>query len=1169
MIPLKKYLFLLFLLVRFALVQAQQEAAVWYFGYNAGVDFNSGAPTVLTDGELSTDEGCATISDTNGNLLFYTDGITVWNRNHIPMPNGTALRGDPSSTQSAIIVPKSDEPNIFYVFTVDNIGGPDGLQYNIVDMDLDGGLGDVTAQKNILLHTPVSEKVTAVLHADGNAVWVVTKGWQSNAFLSFRVDDTGVTTTPVVSNVGFTPTDATIINQEAHGYLKASPDGRLLAAAYFSVGAAEIYRFNNATGEVTDPISLQGFLDDFWYYEKPYGVEFSPNSSILYVTVQAGVLQFDVSTYDETAVLASGMMISPFNSSPPFLGALQTAIDGKIYCTRAFRRYLNVINEPNVLGMGCDYQEQVVNLGSSARGVLGLPPFLTSYFNVGIEAENFCLGEGTDFSIDTNNPITAILWDFGDGNTSTLETPSHTYTGPGTYTVNVNVTTATASETESKEITIYEVPVANSLTSLERCSLVPNPEIDPSVKDAEVLGTQSPATFTVSYHASMIDAQNNTDPLPTLYTNTLPTETIYVRVQNANNPDCYDTTGFDLLVKAAPELHPVSDWTVCDTDTDGLFTFDLSQKDVEAYQGQDTSVFSVSYFNSQVDADANLNALATSYTNTVAVETLYYRIFNTTYPECYETGSFRLEVINGVIANAPDDIEVCDTDNDGFFTFDLSVVEAEIIGVQNAASLNVSFHGTLADAQNHTNAHNAIAFTNSTPRNERVYVRVENSSDTTCFDTTSFEVRVFDTPELQTVENWYVCDDDNDGYSQFDLTQKNTEILGSQSPTNFTVSYHTSPSDAFTNSNPITVPFTNTINPQTLFYRVQHVANTSCFVTDDLVIEVLDTPTASVLSPIVVCDTEETGVQAIDLSAKDAEVLGSQDASMYEINYFRDLTDAVTGQNALSKDNYVNSLPQETLYVRVQNNRFDACYELTELVLNIEPLPRPKLQETYVICPDSPDLTIDAGDFETWSWRDASGTTIGSERMLEVTDLGTYSLTVSQTQNGLSCEKTVLFEVVSSGAPEDIDVTVEGFSNQLELIVDVVGNGFFEYSVDGEDFQENNRFVLSPDTYTVYVRDIYACRTLSQQVIALGYEKFFTPNSDGANEYWNVIGMESFPGSKLTIYDRYGKLIQQLDPEGPGWDGRYQGLSMPSSDYWFRFEKGDGAVFTGHFSLKR
>lgn len=305
---LTKLICLIFLTLFCQQTVAQKEAAVWYFGRHAGVDFNSGAPVALTDGQVNVNEGCATISDPNGNLMFYTDGITIWNRNHLPMPNGEGLKGDPSSTQSAIIVPKSDEPNIFYVFTVDNIGEPDGLQYNVVDMDLDGGLGDVTAEKNVLLHTPVSEKITAVSHTNGTGVWVVTKGWQTNAYLSFLVDATGVNTTPVVSNIGFTPTDISSANQEAQGYMKASPDGKFLATAIFGRGMAEICRFDAGTGVVSDQISLQDLFDDFWYYEQPYGVEFSPNSRVLYVSVRAGIFQFDVSNYDQTAILASATM---------------------------------------------------------------------------------------------------------------------------------------------------------------------------------------------------------------------------------------------------------------------------------------------------------------------------------------------------------------------------------------------------------------------------------------------------------------------------------------------------------------------------------------------------------------------------------------------------------------------------------------------------------------------------------------------------------------------------------------------------------------------------------------------------------------------------------------------------------------------------------------------
>src|SRR5688572_15417510 len=111
---------------------AQKEGNIWYFGDRAGVDFNSGSPKALTNGMLITAEGCATICDVNGKLLFYTDGISVWNRKHKKMPNGFDLKGDPSSTQSGIIVPYPNDTTKYYVFTVDFEGHEDGFQYSIV-----------------------------------------------------------------------------------------------------------------------------------------------------------------------------------------------------------------------------------------------------------------------------------------------------------------------------------------------------------------------------------------------------------------------------------------------------------------------------------------------------------------------------------------------------------------------------------------------------------------------------------------------------------------------------------------------------------------------------------------------------------------------------------------------------------------------------------------------------------------------------------------------------------------------------------------------------------------------------------------------------------------------------------------------------------------------------
>ena len=156
---------------------AQKESAIWYFGEYAGLDFNNvNVPVALTDGQLNTFEGCATISDGDGNLLFYTDGVTVYNKNHEVMQNGMGLLGHESSTQSAIIVPEIGNDNIYYLFTIDGYTGESrGFHYSKIDMTLDSGLGGVLPDtKNIFLLSGTQEKITAVKHRDGKGIWVIT-----------------------------------------------------------------------------------------------------------------------------------------------------------------------------------------------------------------------------------------------------------------------------------------------------------------------------------------------------------------------------------------------------------------------------------------------------------------------------------------------------------------------------------------------------------------------------------------------------------------------------------------------------------------------------------------------------------------------------------------------------------------------------------------------------------------------------------------------------------------------------------------------------------------------------------------------------------------------------------------------------------------------------------
>ncbi|WP_350284665.1 T9SS type B sorting domain-containing protein [uncultured Croceitalea sp.] len=1150
---------------------AQQEAAIWYFGEAAGLDFNSGVPVPLTDGALVTQEGCASIADATGNLLFYTDGSTIWNRNHAQMPNGNRLRGHPSSTQSAIIVPSPGNPNIYYVFTVFVQGNPGGLRYNIVDMTLDGGLGDVTL-KDVPLENRVLEKVTAVQHGNGTDIWVVAHRYGNDEFVAYQITPTGLNPAPVVSAVGVSHPFMTN-GRGTRGYMKASPDGQFLALATSGTFHTEVFRFDPFSGIVSDGLLLDDYFAPIpqFTYHVVYGAEFSSDSSKLYIgytfypdgtTEISSIHQFDMSAYDQATMIATGIEIAPPQNVE--MGAFQLAIDGKIYVAQFGESYMGAINNPNVLGTAADYVQNAVSLlGRNNR--LGLPPFIQSFFIVGLRAQNFCLGDGTEFSVTASDPITSILWDFGDGTTSTLENPTHTYAATGTYTVNATVNTATETKTETKEITIYDTPTAASPGDLLGCTSYGSYNVDLPSFNPAVIGAQDPTDVTVAYFLSQQDADNNTNALDPIHEFAYGTTPVFVRVSNANASLCYSTAQFNIIAREAPIVGDIADWTVCDDDADGLFTFDLALKANEIFNGQDATKFELFYYSSQADADADSNALPLNYTNTATTEEIFFRFQNSTYPTCYRTGSFMIEVLQGVTANTPSDLSFCDDNNDGQAVFDLTQATSEIIGAQNPASLAITYHASQTDADANVNV--LPTDYQSTDYQTTIFVRAANTSDVSCYDTTSFQLNIFDTPVVPQVADWQVCDDDNDQLFSFDLNEKNAEIQNGL--TNIELRYYESQQDAELDQNPIVGVWQNTANPQTVYFRLENGNNADCFGVGSFTVQVFDTPIAGQPDPIVICDVDETGLYTFDLSVQDATIRNGQDAAFYSVSYHASELDAMNNANALSKNSYQNTVETETIYARMQHRSLDICYDVTSFQLIVNPLPQIPIEDQYVICPDSPDLVVNGGTFESYEWRDATNALLSTAPTLPITQLGTYELTVTETTNGVTCTNTKSFTVVSSGAPETLQVDSSGFSDTVTLIVQATGIGTFEYSIDGENYQTDNVFDVFPGTYTVYVRDPFECRTLTDTFFAMGYRKFFTPNGDDTHEFWNVIGAENMPNASVTIYDRYGKLLRQLAANGSGWDGTYLGNPLPAADYWFRFDDGNGQQMTGHFTLKR
>ena len=401
--------------------QAQLQTANWYFSDHLGLSFVSGSPLPLTDGQIANEEGAATISDEAGQLLFYTDGVTVWDRNHQVMPNGTGLMGDLSTTQPAIIIPLPGTQK-YYIFTVDDgflNPSDDGINYSVVDMGLNGGLGDiVSGKKNLVLVTHASEKITAVANAAGDGYWVVvfapstnsqtipydTTGSSMNTFYAFEVKAAGIVSS-VVSPINITVSGGS-------GNMKFSPDGAKLAIANLPDNSAYVFNFDNSTGMVSNPVQLTLVAQ----YNVPYGLEFSPDGTKLYLNnrgdnaTNSALMQYD---------LANANTMSMISNEQNYRAGLQLALDGKIYQTHTLdygngTRYLHVINHPNAPASQVDFQYNAVDLGYGKECHQGLPNFITSYFDCQSGAEIISTGNDT-YEITTNEPFVSVTWDFGDG----------------------------------------------------------------------------------------------------------------------------------------------------------------------------------------------------------------------------------------------------------------------------------------------------------------------------------------------------------------------------------------------------------------------------------------------------------------------------------------------------------------------------------------------------------------------------------------------------------------------------------------------------------------------------------------------------------------------------------------------------------------------------------
>ncbi|MEO9510608.1 MAG: T9SS type B sorting domain-containing protein [Flavobacteriaceae bacterium] len=364
-------------------------------------------------------------------------------------------------------------------------------------------------------------------------------------------------------------------------------------------------------------------------------------------------------------------------------------------------------------------------------------------------------------------------------------------------------------------------------------------------------------------------------------------------------------------------------------------------------------------------------------------------------------------------------------------------------------------------------------------------------------------------------------------------------------------------------------PTFNVLN--TAQYRVVVTTPTTSIVSD-VQVAFNEIPVTGILMDEIMCHTPN---MIFDLGIKDSEALGSQDPDSFIVSYHNSQTDADAGTNPLSKE-YLKSTGQETIYVRTTSLTNSGCYDASEsFVFNAIETPQPTFSEEVIICQDTSGVIIgetiaNPGYAYLWS-------TGESTPNITVNQAGDYTVAITNSFGGITCISDRTVRVSTSILPAISDIEIEGFQSSNRVIVFTDLAGEFEYRLDDGVYQTSGVFEdVFPGMHTVYMRDVFGCGEVSENIVVVGFSASFSPNGDVLNETWHIDGLSVLNSPVITIYDRYGKLIKEMTEFSAGWDGSFNGKPLPSTDYWFKLSYIDtngnrtyAKYLKNHFSLRR
>lgn len=1188
-------------------------ANIWYFGNGAGIDFNEedGLPppprSIAAAHAMDAPEGTATMSDRNGQVLFYSDGRTVWNRENNMMPNGDAIGGDSTSTQSVVIVPFEDDETQYYVFTTQEVYGEDTylLKYSVIDMKEDDGRGDVL-EKDIVLFARSTEKLIAV---DGS--WLVAHEYGNNTFRAYPITADGIGA-PVLSSAGSVHS----LNSEFSGQagMKFSQDATRIAVALIDGNDdyIELFDFDGMTGEITE-FDYRIDLNEGGpaINDQVYDVHFSSGAQKVFASMnnrnQASpggrILEYRIDTLStEASRLASRTNITQGSGLSHNIGGMQTGPDGQIYVaveipgTPGGSAFLSSIaaSEDTLQASGFNPQQIILTVGNSR---LGLPnyiynnqdqlmtPSMTAPDTVCVDQRVELTGGGTS---DIDEFFWRIVEEATNATVFSAAAMDTAYTFPvgqqGRFNVSLNIFNRCGFDTTLVQtLDVFDIPAPPSIPSAV------------SVCEGGSLPLNANATNTPGLTFEWRDSQGNLVSNTALFTVTDP-DIYTVTVTNAGG--CTSTGS----VFAGPpfEISLPDAQTICQND---LLTLD-------------PQVSAFNYIWTVLNPDNTTTSLpnqqrATVNSSVPGVFTYVVSIEDPITPGCFVNDSTVVTIGAIPVATANNIVDAACGDTNGSFDFDLTttgsytyevmdntgvVVDRNsaftgpgsmTVGSLAAGLYSVQFtdnssgcFGTLDDVQIESTAPDFtitnVALTDADCTNPTGAITVSLSLDVFPISYTltntgtgvalpavggvpaNMGTTDFSVPNIPggtynlVVTSSGGCVQSSPGIivntpTDAELTTEAfVDICGASAPL---VATSTSAGVIFTWTGPGGFNQTggNLTTTVSGLYTVtaSHPTDAVCPVSQDVEVNLAIQPIVTINGSDTECDGSEI---------LEAVVTNPQDGATYNYNWFNTDTGDAAGSGST-----ITVTADGTYEVVVRESTNLTCTgRISETVTFPEPLEATLTSSPA--CDDGSEFELTAnvtnGTATSFSWS-LNGTAItGNGNVITATQEGSYLVRI----NAGTCFIERALEVRRSPIPEGL-LPDRGFYCPTRTINEtlIAGQGFisYEWTLDGQPFADAGQTleVNAAGLYEVTMTTAQGCtQTDMVEVIESCDPVVLAPNvivpgSTPPNNVFTVVPNDFVDQFEIFIYSRWGELIYQSNSIEFQWDGTLDGEIVPLGTY--------------------